>query len=132
MLNETFSVIFKHRAEQGKNYPKTFLLITDAPVTLLCSNDGSVSSPVIIDTSKLSSLYGPGTGTVATEFQPNNAYMASLLSQVMYFKNKTEAWCLKITEKVSFNIASEASYVYILSGQKFIKKCQKWSNLASF
>ena len=31
------------------------------------------------------------------------------------------ARCLKITEKVSFNIASEASYVYILSGQKFIK-----------
>ena len=29
--------------------------------------------------------------------------------------------CLKITEKVSFSIASEASYVYILSGQKFIK-----------
>ena len=34
------------------------------------------------------------------------------------------ARCLKITEKVSFNTASEASYVYILSGQKFIKKCQ--------
>ena len=31
------------------------------------------------------------------------------------------AQCLKITEKVSFNIASEASYVYILSGQKLIK-----------
>ena len=29
--------------------------------------------------------------------------------------------CLKITEKVSFNIASEASCVYILSGQKLIK-----------
>ena len=29
--------------------------------------------------------------------------------------------CLKITEKVSFNIASEASYVYILSGQKLIE-----------
>ena len=28
--------------------------------------------------------------------------------------------CLKITEKVSFNITSEASYVYILSGQKFL------------
>ena len=28
---------------------------------------------------------------------------------------------LKITEKVSFSIASEASYVYILIGQKFIK-----------
>ena len=32
---------------------------------------------------------------------------------------------MKITEKVSFNIASEASYVYILSGQKFIKKAKK-------
>ena len=44
----------------------------------------------------------------------------------------TVARCLNITEKVSFNIASKASYAYILSGQKFIKKCQKWSNLASF
>ena len=35
--------------------------------------------------------------------------------------------CLKITEKVSFNIASEASYVYILSGQKLIKSAKKWS-----
>ena len=32
--------------------------------------------------------------------------------------------CLKITVKVSFNIASEASYVYILSGQKLIKNAQ--------
>ena len=28
---------------------------------------------------------------------------------------------LKITEKVSFNIASEASYFYILSGEKLVK-----------
>ena len=34
------------------------------------------------------------------------------------------ARCLKITEKVSFNIASEASYVYILSGQKLIKNAE--------
>ena len=34
------------------------------------------------------------------------------------------AECLKITEKVSFNIASEASYVYILSGQKLIKNAK--------
>ena len=33
-------------------------------------------------------------------------------------------WCLKITEKVSFNISSEASYVYILSGQKLIKQAK--------
>ena len=29
-----------------------------------------------------------------------------------------------MTEKVSFNIASEASYVYILSGQKLIKNAK--------
>ena len=34
---------------------------------------------------------------------------------------------MKITEKVSFNIASEASYVYILSGQKFIKNAKNGS-----
>ena len=34
---------------------------------------------------------------------------------------------MKITEKVSFNIASEASYVYILSGQKLIQNAQKLS-----
>ena len=33
-------------------------------------------------------------------------------------------FCLKIIEKVSFNIASEASYVCILLGQKIIKKCK--------
>ena len=32
--------------------------------------------------------------------------------------------CLKITEKVSFNIASEASYVYILSGLQLIKNAK--------
>ena len=32
--------------------------------------------------------------------------------------------CLKITEKVSFNTVSEASNVYILSGQKLIKTAQ--------
>ena len=35
-----------------------------------------------------------------------------------------DARCLKITEKVSFNIASEASYIYILSGQKVIKNAK--------
>ena len=35
---------------------------------------------------------------------------------------------MKITEKVSFNIASEVSLVYILSGQKFIKNTKNGSN----
>ena len=34
------------------------------------------------------------------------------------------AQCLKITENVSFNIASQASYVYILSKQKLIKNAK--------
>ena len=32
--------------------------------------------------------------------------------------------CLKILKKVSFNIASEAGYVYILRGQKFIRNAK--------
>ena len=51
---------------------------------------------------------------------------------IMFENHYKSSRCLKITEKVSFNIASEANYVYALSGQKFIKNCQKCSNLASF
>ena len=39
-------------------------------------------------------------------------------------RRSTYPRCLKITEKVSFNLASEASYVYILSGQKLIKNAK--------
>ena len=47
-------------------------------------------------------------------------------------KNDEYAQCLKITEKVSFNSASEASYGYILSGQKLITNAKNGSILASF
>ena len=40
----------------------------------------------------------------------------------IHFPSRTQ--CLKITEEVAFNIASEASYIYILSGQKFIKNAK--------
>ena len=40
--------------------------------------------------------------------------------------------CLKTTEKVSFNIASEAGFVYILSGQKLIKNAENGSFWRSF
>ena len=40
----------------------------------------------------------------------------------------TSTQCLKITEKVSFNIASEANYVYILSGQKFSNNTKSQQN----
>ena len=42
------------------------------------------------------------------------------------------AQCLKITEKVSFNIVSETNYVYILSGQKFIKNAPKMVHFSEF
>ena len=40
---------------------------------------------------------------------------------VFCFQTDATAQCLKITEKVSFNIASEASYIHNFSWQKFIK-----------
>ena len=45
---------------------------------------------------------------------------------------KSITQCLKIAEIVAFNIASEASYVYILSGQKLIKKAKNGPFLRLF
>ena len=45
---------------------------------------------------------------------------------------KMHVQCLKIAQKVAFNIASEASYVYILSGQKFIKSAKNGPFLRLF
>ena len=39
-------------------------------------------------------------------------------------ENSDASQCLKIAHKVAFNIASEASYIYILSGQKFIRNAK--------
>ena len=56
---------------------------------------------------------------------------ASRLAQSFYEIHNNSAvgkystQCLKMTKKVWFNIASEASYLYILSGQKFIKNAKK-------
>ena len=58
---------------------------------------------------------------------PKEEYQNALSMLILYL-----ARCLKITEKVSFNIASEASYIYILTGQKLIKNAKKRPILASF
>ena len=63
-------------------------------------------------------------------FQCNFEYQGS--PKIHYVKKKPEPRCLKITEKVSLNIASEASYVYVLSEQKLIKKCQKMVQFGEF
>ena len=69
----------------------------------------------------------------------NTHFDSDLQPKIWIFGQNVDFWnnvhttrCLKITEKVSFNIASKASYVYILSGQKFIKNAKKWSILTSF
>ena len=49
----------------------------------------------------------------------------SLILVLRLLRGRGGPRCLKITEKVSFNIASEASYVYILDGQQFIFKNAK-------
>ena len=54
-------------------------------------------------------------GALAAFGKPVNA-------KLIKFHVRTQ--CLKITEKVAFDIASEASYVYILSGHKFIKNAK--------
>ena len=48
----------------------------------------------------------------------NICWIYTILEILTLEKSLKKAQCLKITEKVSFKIASEASYVYILSWQK--------------
>ena len=48
----------------------------------------------------------------------------TLLAHTFIVAKSTKSQWLKITEIVSFNIASEASYVYNLSGQKLIKNAK--------
>ena len=54
----------------------------------------------------------------------NICWIYTILEILTLEKRLKKAQCLKITEKVSFNIASEASYVYILSGHKLIKNAK--------
>ena len=59
---------------------------------------------------------------IAGIFENNENFKNGLKS--LKTTNTQLAQCLKITEKVTFNIASEASYVYFLSGQTLIKNAK--------
>ena len=75
------------------------------------------------------------TEPVSGNYYPINSrmFIKDEHQQVCLFYD-CQARCLKITEKVSFNIASEASYVYISGGQKLTKNTKKdhFENLMLF
>ena len=75
-----------------------------------------------IRTTKEQSAYAIRTRHVTKKIAAKPKYF--LFLQILLFGQ-----LLKVFENVLFNIASEASYIYILSGQKFFKnakKCQFW------
>ena len=130
MLNETFSVIFKHR---DHSLLCTVVLIKIHVFWLECLD-------FYILWSSCQMHFNGREG--------NQKYLQDYLKSIVHEKkqlnkpNDFHIWiwclhakytfqrllagvrCLKITEKVSFNIASKASYVYILSGQKLIKNAK--------
>ena len=98
MLNETLSVIFTHRAPVWNCSNFSFLI-------------GFSAAKALIELNKCN----------AHSFSNSKARQVSCLET--YTVQMHSVW--KTTEKVSFyNIASEASYVYILSGQKLIKNAK--------
>ena len=66
------------------------------------------------------------------EASETSSIIALLLHQPTLLHSNADINTVKITEKVSFNIASEVSYVYVLSGQKFIKKKSKMVKFDEF
>ena len=64
------------------------------------------------------------TASDATAFLSSSSSNAIEFFSIFAVINVVAPRCLKITEKVSFNIASEASYVYSLSRQKLIKNAK--------
>ena len=61
--------------------------------------------------------------THTDKWRTSHARLKNLFKKMSWYDNHISQ-CLKITEKVPFNIASEASYFYILTGQKLIKKAK--------
>ena len=64
-------------------------------------------------------------------------YVQIQLKSTRFYRNYQflegyEPQCLKIAQNVAFDIASEACYVYILIGQKFIKNAKNNEQLGEF
>ena len=119
-MNETFSVIFKHRfiglyLSDGWSqlifvYQKQFRFITGLFV-LLSHLDTRIS--------------GSSSWLIVASKALVSKHLSFLVSQINKMNDLKTHGVWK-SKKVSFSIASEASYGYILSGQKFIKNAKKW------
>ena len=72
-------------------------------------------------------------GALKGKLSPTQILDAITLEFLLQVKHETHFYIgWKSQKRVSFNIASEASYVYILSGQKLIKNAKKWSIFGEF
>ena len=151
MLNETFSVIFKHRGVGWGRYwnvngdvalvhfgqpnirPEAEMWLPAHEPNLyaveitfiFCHEESSVSAwgywVFKFNSSRTEEPEEkwPWTDTPRKTTQWTTAWQ-KIIPSVDQELSEKNARCLKITEKsLIFNIASEASYVYILSGQKF-------------
>ena len=110
MLNETFNVIFKHRdvGSDDKNAMSSLLKV----VWRLCNV------------------------TTLQDCEQVNQKVTTISDSLIFLYNQQILWKTiwkyvndvngENHRKISFNIASEASYVYILSGQKLIKNAKKF------
>ena len=103
-----FSIIWKRRAEEG--LPYHYIQETEFLKGCCCS---ACTTPVPPINSLLT--LPPARLILQASLHPNTHFLLSWLfcSTTII----TMSQCLKITEKVSFNIAWEESYVYIFSGQ---------------
>ena len=98
------------------------------PITPATSTTTPLGLGLGLSSNKMSrALYAHKLRTHTNKLKQHTNKIMSNFKGKPYFLSRPR--CLKIPKKVSFNLASEASYVYILSGQKLIKNCQI---LASF
>ena len=125
MLNATFSVIFKHREldiystykiHGNKADERSDNILEMVPFIwqkIICSNMRDLSSQTRIfkNSCHISELLEFLSSLIKLHMPP------------LSYKS-WRAQCLKIIETVAFNISSEASYLYILSGQKLIKNAK--------
>ena len=123
VYNETFSLIFKTVWQTVK----TGLIGGFCAVVFgsdLCYTFKSELEISFVFPPRSSAPISPIVSDASTEKSTNFWSFWPRFARTATASTRQLPQCLKITEKVSFNIASEASYVFILSRQYFIKNAK--------